>query len=167
VCIVAILARIVALGNLDIVARIRYDSGVSEWDVIVVGPCAAGKSSLVARLRAAGFRARTVAQEHSYVPYMWQRHSPDVLIYLDLTLDTVRRRRRRTWAQSILDAQHERLAHARRYCHLYLPTDSLSADSVAEHALAFLQTFEPAHAPLPDPPPLIRAFQQDDEARPA
>ncbi len=134
-----------------------------EWDVIVVGPCAAGKSSLVACLRAQGWRARTVAQEHSYVPYMWQRHNPDVLLYLDLTLETVRRRRRRSWAQSTLDAQHDRLAHARRHCHLYLPTDGLTADGVAAQVLAFLQTFEPAHAPLPEPPPLIRAFQRDHD----
>jgi guanylate kinase len=40
----------------------------ADYDVIVVGPCAAGKSSLVARLRAAGVRARSVSQEHSYVP---------------------------------------------------------------------------------------------------
>ncbi len=157
---VAILARIARLDNTPAVG---YDWGVKpgEWDIIVVGPCAAGKSSLVARLRAQGLRARTVAQEHSYVPYMWQLHNPDVLIYLDLILETVRRRRRRSWTQATLDAQHERLAYARRHCHLYLPTDHLTAEGVAAHALVFLQTFEPAHAPLPEPPPLIRAFQRD------
>src|SRR5215210_3558105 len=91
-----------------------------DLDVIVVGPCAAGKSSLVARLKAEGVRARSVSQEHSYVPYMWQRHNPDVLIYLDLRLETVRRRRRRSWTQQMLDEQHRRLAHARANCHFYL-----------------------------------------------
>src|SRR5690242_10551409 len=95
----------------------------TDLDVIVVGPCAAGKSSLVARLRAAGVQARCVSQEHSYVPYMWQRHNPDVIIYLDLRLDTLRRRGRRTWSQRMLDEQHRRLAHARTHCHLYLVTD--------------------------------------------
>jgi hypothetical protein len=138
----------------------------ADYDVIVVGPCAAGKSSLVARLRAAGVRARSVSQEHSYVPYMWLRHSPDVLIYLDLHLETARRRRRPTWTQRMLDDQHHRLAHARTYCHLYLPTDHLGPEQVAHEALQFLATFEPAQArPGPEIPPWLRAFQRDAEER--
>ena len=133
----------------------------ADLDVMVVGPCAAGKSSLVARLTAQGIRARSVAQEHSYVPYLWQRRNPDVLIYLDLGLDTLRRRRRATWTQRVLDDQHRRLAHARAYCHLYLRTDHLPPDQIAAHVLAFLATFEPATAPpSPEPPPLLKAFQR-------
>ncbi|HUS14084.1 MAG TPA: hypothetical protein VM536_03605 [Chloroflexia bacterium] len=134
-------------------------------DVIVVGPCAAGKSSLVARLRAAGIRARSVSQEHSYVPYMWQRHRPDVLIYLDLRLETLRHRRRPSWTQQMLDEQHRRLAHARTYCDLYLPTDLLSAEQVAQQATRFLSTFRRDEArPLPAVHPLMQAFQRDDPA---
>jgi hypothetical protein len=137
---------------------------IADFDVIVVGPCAAGKSSLVARLRAQGVRARSVSQEHSYVPYLWQRHSPDVLIYLDLGLETLRRRRRPTWTQHMLDVQHRRLAHARTHCHLYLPTDHLAPDQVAHQALAFLAAFDPTAAPPPDPPPLLKAFQRDTQS---
>jgi hypothetical protein len=144
----------------------RPEERPEPLDVIVVGPCAAGKSSLVARLRAAGVAARSVSQEHSYVPYMWQRHTPDVLIYLDLRLDTLRRRRRPTWSQQALDAQHQRLAHARAHCHLYLLTDFLEPEQVAERALTFLAAFDPATAPPgPEAPALLRAFQRDGERR--
>ncbi|HEX5503007.1 MAG TPA: hypothetical protein VFW96_10315, partial [Thermomicrobiales bacterium] len=45
--------------------------------VVVVGPCAAGKTTLVARLRARGHDAAVCAQEHSGVPYLWQLTRPD------------------------------------------------------------------------------------------
>ncbi|MBP9503378.1 MAG: hypothetical protein KBF17_14555, partial [Candidatus Promineofilum sp.] len=46
--------------------------------VAVVGPCASGKSTLVAALRAAGYDARHPAQEHSFVKDMWRRRvDPD------------------------------------------------------------------------------------------
>ena len=62
--------------------------------VAVVGPCASGKSTLTAALRAAGYEARMPAQEHSYVPDMWRRLvDPDVLIYLDISYEALRERR--------------------------------------------------------------------------
>ncbi len=138
----------------------------ADLDVIVVGPCAAGKSSLVTRLRADGFRLRSVSQEHSYVPYMWQRHDPDVMIYLDLRLDTLHRRGRRGWTQQMLDEQHRRLAYARAHCHLYLATDQLAPDQVADHVAAFLAGWEPALAPpRPEAPPLLKAFQRGARER--
>ena len=39
--------------------------------MVIVGPDAAGKSTLVARLTALGYNARCCAQDHSYVPDMW------------------------------------------------------------------------------------------------
>ena len=58
----------------------------------VVGPCASGKSSLTARLRELGYDAHSAAQDHSYVPDMWQRlNPPDVLIYLDVTVEAARK----------------------------------------------------------------------------
>jgi hypothetical protein len=106
----------------------------------VVGPCASGKSRLAAGLRALGYDARSAAQDHSYVPDMWQRlDPPDVLIYLDLTLETARRRGRIGWDQKYLDEQSHRLRHARAHCHLYLPTDGLTEEEVLARALDFLQ----------------------------
>ncbi|MBK7217144.1 MAG: hypothetical protein IPH95_08855 [Candidatus Promineofilum sp.] len=62
--------------------------------IAVVGPCASGKSTLTAALRAAGYEARMPAQEHSYVPDMWRRLvDPDVLIYLDISYEALLERR--------------------------------------------------------------------------
>ena len=107
----------------------------------VVGPCASGKSTLVAGLRRLGYDADSAAQDHSYVPDMWQRlHPPDLLIYLDLTLETARQRGRAGlgWDQRYLDEQHERLRHARAHCDLYLPTDGLSQEQVLQRVVEFV-----------------------------
>jgi hypothetical protein len=108
----------------------------------VVGPCASGKSVLAAGLRELGFEASSAAQDHSYVPDMWQRlNPPDILIYLDLTLETSRHRGRTSagWNQEYLDEQHHRLRHARTHCDLYLPTDGLTEREVLSKVLGFLQ----------------------------
>ena len=107
----------------------------------VVGPCASGKSVLVARLRNLGYDAGSAAQDHSYVPDMWQRlNPPDVLIYLDVTLEAAHKRGRAGsgWNQEYLDIQHHRLRHARSHCDLYLPTDGLTEQEVLNRVLGFL-----------------------------
>ena len=107
--------------------------------VVVVGPDAAGKSTLVCNLRALGYNARACSQDHSYVPDMWRRLSrPDYLIFLDARLETIARRRRINWGQARLDAMQERLSHARAHCDLYLPTDDLIPDQVLARARAAL-----------------------------
>jgi guanylate kinase len=107
--------------------------------VAVVGPCAAGKSTLVDALREAGFNARHVAQEHSYVPDMWQRFvNPDVLIYLDVSYETARQRRRISGGPEWLAVQRRRLAHAREHCDLYIPTDYLTAEAIRAQVMDFL-----------------------------
>lgn len=109
--------------------------------VAVAGPCGAGKSTLVAVLRPQGYAIRSVAQEHSYVPDMWRRVSrTDVLIYLDATIETVNRRRGRTWPQSVLDTLNHRLRHARTHADFYLPTDDLGIEAVARRVSAFLDS---------------------------
>jgi hypothetical protein len=107
----------------------------------VVGPCASGKSTLVAGLRRLGYDARSAAQDHSFVPDMWQRlNPPDLLVYLDVTIETTRQRGRAGlgWDQRYLDEQHERLRHARTHCDLYLPTDGLSQAEVLERVVEFV-----------------------------
>jgi hypothetical protein len=112
--------------------------------VAVVGVCASGKSTLVEALRRAGYDARHVAQEHSYVPAMWQRCSrPDVLIYLDVTYAAILRRRPGLQVKpQDIDEQWRRLSHARDQCHLYLDTTPLSPAEVQDHVLAFLRQWE-------------------------
>lgn len=106
--------------------------------ITVVGVCSAGKSTLSKALRERGYKVRTVAQEHSHVPYLWQIARPDVLIYLDASLATIRRRRNPRWHRPLLDEEHRRLSHAREHANLYIHTDGLSPKDVASRALTFL-----------------------------
>jgi hypothetical protein len=108
--------------------------------ISIVGPCASGKTVLAERLQALGYDAHECAQEHSYVPTMWQRIAkPDVLIYLDASLPTIAERRSADWSEEYLAQQNLRLSHARQHCHLYIPTDGLSEEEVLQRALDFLR----------------------------
>lgn len=106
----------------------------------IVGPCVAGKSELVKALREAGYEARHVVQEHSYVPEMWQRISqPDVLIYLDVDFPAAKARRPYIdWGSERLEEQAQRLAHARQHCDLYVDTSALSREEVRKRVFQFL-----------------------------
>jgi cytidylate kinase len=107
--------------------------------IVIVGPCASGTTTLAENLRRVGYDAHACAQEHSYVPDMWRMSRPDVLIYLDATMDTIRRRRDVSWGEERLAAEKERLAHARGHCNLYLPTDDLTREAVFQRARQFLE----------------------------
>lgn len=106
--------------------------------VTIVGPCASGKTTLVAHLRERGLDAHAVAQEHSGVSYLWQLADPDLLIFLDVDLPTTAARRQREWPAALYETQHERLAHARQHADLYLDSSALSAEEVAERVAAFV-----------------------------
>jgi cytidylate kinase len=109
----------------------------------VVGPCASGKSSLIAGLTRMGYRARHIAQEHSYVKDMWQRLTkPDILIFLDASHQTTCRRRRLDWTEAEWQEQQYRLRHARANAHLYLDTDTLTIDEVLDQVIAFINKDE-------------------------
>lgn len=106
----------------------------------VVGPCGSGKSTLIAGLERSGYRCRHIAQEHSYVPAMWQILSrPDILIYLDASFPVSTARRSLDWQQKDHQEQLRRLAHARQHAHLYIDTDTLTPQQVLEQALDYLQ----------------------------
>jgi thymidylate kinase len=108
--------------------------------IAIVGPCASGKSSLVRQLEALGYNVRHVAQDHSYVPDMWRRLTdPDLLIYLDVELSTIARRRRISWGERYLANERYRLRHARQHCDFYLVTDDLTEEEVLEQVVAFLE----------------------------
>lgn len=114
--------------------------------VAVVGPCAAGKSTLVAALRGRGYDAQAVGQEHSGVPYLWRLGEPDLLIFLDVDLPTTTARRARAWPPDLYAAQQARLADARAHADLYLDTSPLAAAEVAACAGDFLATYPPSGA---------------------
>ncbi len=106
----------------------------------VVGPCGSGKSTLIAGLEKAGYRCRHIAQEHSYVPYMWQRIThPDMLIFLDASFPVCTARRKLNWTEADFAEQTRRLAHARQHADLIIATDSLTISQVLECTLQFLR----------------------------
>jgi guanylate kinase len=106
----------------------------------VVGPCASGKSTLIAGLTRLGYRTRHIAQEHSYVKDMWQRlTNPDVLVFLDASYLTTCQRRKLDWTEADWQEQQHRLQHAREHADLYLDTDMLPAQAVLERVVAFVK----------------------------
>ncbi len=108
--------------------------------IAVVGPCASGKSTLVKALRARGYDAREVAQEHSYVATMWQRVAePDLLVFLDVSHEVASRRRVSETSSTWWDELELRLHHARRHADLTVNTDDLSPEEVLDRALSFLE----------------------------
>ena len=66
--------------------------------IVIVGPCAAGKSTLRTLLQARGYtQVRVVAQEHSGIRDLWKlRGYPEVLIYLDTEPETANARQGRS-----------------------------------------------------------------------
>jgi len=106
----------------------------------VVGPCGSGKSTLVTGLEKRGYRCRHIAQEHSYVQYMWQHITdPDVLIFLEFSYENSTTRRKLNWLPSDHKEQLRRLSHAREHAHIIIDTNHLSSDEVLECALDFLK----------------------------
>ena len=109
----------------------------------VVGPCGAGKSTLIEALDARGYATRHIAQEHSYVKDMWQRiTNPDVLIFLQVSFPVSQKRRPMNWNEADYQEQQRRLEHARAHADLYLDTDNLSVQEVFDRVSAFIDEFK-------------------------
>lgn len=98
--------------------------------IVVVGPCASGKSTLVSALKASGHDANAVAQEHSAVRDLWSRKGADVLIALDVPLEVVRARRSPNWLEVVYQRQHERLTSAYEAADLTIDTSEHDVDEV-------------------------------------
>lgn len=112
-----------------------------EFVVGVVGPCSSGKSTLVRELRKAGYTVREIRQEHSVAPKMWKLFAnPDLLIYLDVSMDAAAQREGLDQPSSWWAEEREvRLAHARAHCDLYVDTTDLTPDVVVARVLRFLE----------------------------
>jgi deoxyadenosine/deoxycytidine kinase len=109
----------------------------------IVGPCAAGKTTLIAGLNQCGYESRHIAQEHSYVPDMWRRIShPDVLIYLDVSYPLTLERRKMNWTEKEYEDQILRLRHAKMNANLYLQTDQMTIEDVLNAVLEFLKSIK-------------------------
>jgi deoxyadenosine/deoxycytidine kinase len=109
----------------------------------VVGPCAAGKTTLVSGLQRAGYEVRHIAQEHSYVADMWKRlTNPDILVYLHVSYPLTISRRKIDWTEAEYLEQLHRLRHARQFADYSLDTDALSPQQVLDQVLRFIHESE-------------------------
>lgn len=106
----------------------------------IVGPCGAGKTTLIRLLQPYPISTRHIAQEHSYVATMWQRViHPDILIFLGASYPETIRRRQLNWTLEEYQEQLRRLAHARQNASFYILTDGLSPQDILIQVLDFLQ----------------------------
>lgn len=113
-------------------------AGSSTPVVVIVGPCASGKSTLAEALRHREYVVRIVAQEHSAVPDLWMRSNPDILIALDVDLEHLRQRRSPTWLAAVYASQRHRLRNAFAAADLVVDTSHVPADGVLETVLTWL-----------------------------
>ena len=106
----------------------------------VVGPCGAGKSTLTEGLEKKGYTCRHIAQEHSYVPAMWQIITkPGILIYLNASFPTSTARTKLNWQEKDYTEQLHRLSHAREHANIIIDTDELTPEQVLQKVLDFLK----------------------------
>ncbi len=106
----------------------------------IVGPCGAGKTTLIEQLQPYRIKTHHIAQEHSYVATMWQRIvHPDILIFLDTSYPETIRRLHLNWTIEEYQEQHRRLANARQNASLYIMTDGLSPQEVLLRVLDYLR----------------------------
>jgi ABC-type glutathione transport system ATPase component len=94
--------------------------------VAIVGPCASGKSTLAANLRAIGYDARVSGQEHSEIVTLWKRLGADVVVALHIDIGTLRARRGETWSQTLFDKQLARLRDAYEAADIHVNTAEAS-----------------------------------------
>lgn len=106
----------------------------------IVGPCSAGKSTLIGKLEELGFSCHHIAQEHSYVPDMWQRlANPIALIYLDVSYTESMIRRPLNLNEVEFEEQKKRLSHAYQNADLNIDTNELAIEEVQKMVINFLE----------------------------
>lgn len=107
--------------------------------IVIIGPCASGKTSLSTRLQRRGYRAYACGQEHSEIPDLWRHQAPDVVIGLHIDLETLRRRRSPTWPHDIYERQIARLRAGYARADLVIAADRIDQETVAERVIAWLR----------------------------
>ncbi len=124
--------------------------------VVVIGPCAAGKSTLVDSLRGLGYDAVVSGQEHSDIPMLWRRARPSVLIALMVDPRETSRRRGRPWPEALHDRQRERLRAAFAEATVVIDTSAMTPMSVLAATTRILReigVFPTGHAAVVVEPP--------------
>lgn len=107
--------------------------------VVVIGPCASGKTSLVTSLQRLGYDAHASGQEHSEISELWRHLDPDMLVGLHIDLDTLRRRRSATWSGRLYERQLLRLASGYEHADLLIDCDYIDQETVIQQVVAWLE----------------------------
>lgn len=116
------------------------DSDPSYPLIGVVGPCGAGKSTLIAGLEKHGYRCRHIAQEHSFAKQMWKIITkPDILIFLECSYENSTKRRKLNWMPADHEEQLRRLSHAYENADFIIDTNTADESGVLAQALAYLK----------------------------
>jgi deoxyadenosine/deoxycytidine kinase len=117
------------------------DSDPASPLIGVVGPCGAGKSTLIAGLEKHGYRCRHIAQEHSFAKQMWKIITkPDILIFLECSFENSTKRRKLNWLPADHEEQLRRLSHAYEHADIIIDTNALDQDGVLAQALTLLRS---------------------------
>lgn len=141
----------------------------STMEIVILGVCAAGKSTLAHRLREHGLFARTVAQEHSAIPELWRWSGAPTTIYLHASYQAVKRRRASRMSESGYEEQLHRLRSARAEATVRVDTSDLSADDVFELVSERLSAEQPVPDEEEQPRPTRTSAQEpepDQQAQP-
>jgi ABC-type glutathione transport system ATPase component len=105
----------------------------------IVGPCGSGKTTLALGLKQRQITVRHIAQEHSYVPDMWNRIShPTILVYLSASYQTATLRRKLNWTIEEYEEQLHRLRNARAHANLIIETDTKTPESILDEVLNYI-----------------------------
>jgi hypothetical protein len=113
--------------------------------IVVIGPCASGKTSLTTRLQRLGYDALACGQEHSEIADLWRHQQPDVVIGLRIGLDTLRQRRSREWPEGIYGRQLSRLETGYRNADLLIDCDAIDQELVMNQVVAWLHDHPGRH----------------------
>lgn len=98
--------------------------------LVIVGPCAAGKSTLVDGLRRTGVSARAVAQEHSRVRDLFRRRPSAGVVYLTADWPVIHARRPLSFGRVQYEDEVKRLLYVRSLADVVVHTDVLTPDDV-------------------------------------
>lgn len=113
--------------------------------IVVIGPCASGKTSLTASLQRLGYDALACGQEHSEIADLWKHQQPDVVIGLRIGLDTLRQRRSSDWPEALYHRQMARLECGFRNADLVIDSDRFGQDEVANQVVTWLKEHPGPH----------------------
>lgn len=107
--------------------------------IVLVGPCASGKTTLARELGKSGVAVRICGQEHSSIRELWRLMEPDVLVALAIDLPTLRARRHPGWPEALFATQLGRLATAYDAADLVIDTRVATPDEAAGLVLRHLR----------------------------